>query len=102
MKNIVLACLLFNMLFAYSQSSSKIRIYRTAEELRSSIKDTLFATTIRHQALDTVIVVTKIDGTTIRFGDIWGYMDKDGKMYRNHGIRFICLEGEADGFCLYS
>ncbi|MGZ3865813.1 MAG: hypothetical protein ACXVC6_10815 [Bacteroidia bacterium] len=102
MKNMVLFCLFFSAIFVYAQSNNKIRIYRTAEELRSSVKDTLFATNVHHEALDTVIAVTKIDGSRIRIGNIWGYIDVDGKIYRNHSTRFICLEGEADGFCLYS
>jgi len=104
MRYTILICLFFYALFVYSQGNNRIRIYRTGEELKTPIKDTFFAVSIRHAVFDTILIVTQNDSTKLRLGpkNIWGFKDKDGKIYRNHRLKFICLEGEAEGFCLYS
>ena|ERR1700757_535815 len=103
MKQFYTINLLLLTLLSYGQGT-KIRIFRNADELKTAVTDTLFGINIRHSILNETIVVTKPDSSKVEFpyNKIWGFKDKEGKIYRNNKLNFLQLEGETSGFCLYS
>jgi len=103
MKKLFTLILFFSKILLFSQNGSII-VYLTPEAVQNPIKDTLFATNIRHAALKPVIIVTKNDSTKVEFefNKIWGYKDVDGRIYRNFGINFIYMEEVGNGLILYS
>jgi hypothetical protein len=103
MKQFFTINLLLSMLWSYSQGT-KIRVFRNADELKTAVTDTLFGINIRHSILNETITVTKLDSSKVEFpfNKIWGFKDKEGKIYRNNKLNFVQLEGETNGLCLYS